>query len=133
MVSLSLTSMVDMFAILVIFLLTTATTVSKWIEVSHHIELPKAKLVDPPQKAATIEISKDGIFGDDTLLVAPNAMAAPDMGAIKKWLSQYDKKDGFVNIVAHTKIAFGVVRKVVLTCQDSGFGKVNLAVQPRGK
>jgi biopolymer transport protein TolR len=135
MVSLSLTSMVDMFAILVIFLLVNSSTVSQWIQVSHNIELPKAKLVEPPKKAATIQISQDGVFGDEDLLVSKTAFrtGAGDIPKIKEYLSQFDNKEGFINIVAHTKVPFGIVKRVITTCQTAGFHNVNLAVQPRGK
>src|ERR1700722_632705 len=82
MVSLSLTSMVDMFAILVIFLLVNTSTVSQWIQVSHNIELPKAKFVDAPKKAATIQISNEGIFVEEEKL-APSK--------VKEYLSGLDK------------------------------------------
>jgi biopolymer transport protein ExbD len=124
MVSLSLTSMVDMFAILVIFLLVSSSTVSQWIQVAHKIELPKAKFVDAPKKAATIQISPEGIFVEEDRL-------AP--GKVREYLSRLDKSDGYINIVAHTKIAFGVVKKVIAECQAAGFHDINLAVQPRGK
>ncbi len=132
MVSLSLTSMVDMFAILVIFLLVESSTVSQWIEVSHNIELPRAGMVDPPHQAPAISISSEGIFGNEKLLVSAkdSLRGAAEFNPIKQFLSKFDKREGFVNIVAHTKVPFGVVRKVVNLCQDSGFGKVNLAVQP---
>src|SRR5271170_6991633 len=113
MVSLSLTSMVDMFAILVIFLLVNSSTVSQWIQVSHNIELPKAKLVEPPKKAATIQISQDGVFGDEDLLVNKAAFrsGSGDIPKVKEYLSQFDNKEGFINIVAHTKVPFGIVKR----------------------
>lgn len=132
MVSLSLTSMVDMFAILVIFLLVNTSTVSQWIEVSHNIELPRAGMVDPPKQAPAIQISDEGIFGNEKLLVSAkdSLRGVAEFNPVKQFLGKFDKREGFVNIVAHTKVPFGVVRKVVNICQDSGFGKVNLAVQP---
>src|SRR5687768_6613873 len=68
-VSLSLTSMVDMFAIMVIFLLTNASSVSQWLEVGHGIDLPKTKFSDPPPKGATVQISKEAVFVDQKELV----------------------------------------------------------------
>ena len=135
MVSLSLTSMVDMFAILVIFLLVNSSTISQWIEVSHNIELPRSSFADQPQKAPAIQISNEGIFGDERLLVTAkeSLRGSAAFGPIKDFLSKFDRREGFVNIVAHTRVPFGVVRRVVSSCQDAGFGKVNLAVQPSGE
>jgi biopolymer transport protein TolR len=133
MVSLSLTSMVDMFAILVIFLLTNTSTVTQWMEVGHGIELPKAKNSEEPKKAAVLEISNDGLYADKELIVPTNQISGGPaiIPNLKRWLGSKDKKDGFVNIVGDSKIPFGVVRRVVSTCQEAGFGNVNLAVQPK--
>ncbi len=134
MVSLSLTSMVDMFAILVIFLLTNSSTVSQWIEVGHNIELPKAKASDPPPKAATLQIAKDVVYGDRTALdsVSKVLHGPPTVESVRRWLGKQSKKDGYINIVADQKTPYGVVKRIIATCQESGFKNVNLAVQPRG-
>src|SRR5260370_15184294 len=93
MVSLSLTSMVDMFAILVSFLLVNSSTVSQWIEVSHNIELPRAGLVDPPKKAPAIQVSNEGIFGDEKLLVSArdSLRGAAAFAPVKQFLGKFDK------------------------------------------
>src|SRR5271163_735398 len=108
MVSLSLTSMVDMFAILVIFLLVNTSTVSQWIEVSHNIELPRAGMVDPPKQAPAIQISDEGIFGNEKLLVSAkeSLRGVAEFNPVKQFLGKFDKREGFVNIVAHTKVPF---------------------------
>jgi biopolymer transport protein ExbD len=133
MASLSLTSMVDMFAILVIFLLTNTSTVSRWIEVGHGIQLPKAKYSDPPPRAATLQISKDAIFGDAKQLIGlKEAMQAQgSIESVRSWLAKQLKKEGYVNIVAHDRVPFGAVKRVIATCQEAGFKNVNLAVQPK--
>jgi biopolymer transport protein ExbD len=122
MASLSLTSMVDMFAIMVIFLLANSSTVAQWIEVSHNIELPQAKFADPPPKAATLQIAQGMIYGDTKTL-----------DPIRNWLGRNAKKEGFINIVAHHRVPYGVIKRVIATCQDAGYKNVNLAVQPRAE
>lgn len=135
MVSLSLTSMVDMFAILVIFLLANSASVTQWIELGHDIQLPKAKASDPPPRAATLQISKDTLYGDDRkAIMKVNQISGGPMTIepLKAWLTKRRNKDGYVNIVGHTKLPYGVIRRIIATCQDAGFGNVNLAVQPKG-
>jgi biopolymer transport protein ExbD len=135
MVSLSLTSMVDMFAILVIFLLSSSSTVSQWIEVAHNIDLPKAKATDIPQKVATLQISSEAIFGDERRLISVREVLAggPTVHAVREWLSHQKKsKEGYVNIVADQKVPYPVIKKLITSCQEAGFSNVNLAVQPRG-
>lgn len=131
MVSLSLTSMVDMFAILVIFLLTNTSTVSTWFEIGKGIELPKAKYSQDPIKGSTIQISDNGIYGDNTLLLTQEAFQAGPSAiqTLTSWLSsQPDHK--IVNVVGHHKIPYGSVKRIMLACQEAGFQNINLAVQP---
>jgi biopolymer transport protein ExbD len=131
--SLSLTSMVDMFAILVIFLLTNTSTVAQWVEVGHGIELPKSKTSDPPPRAAVIELSRQGIYGDKKLLGSANQVlhGGETLSALRNWLGQQSKKDGHVNIVADEKLDFGIIKRVISVSQEAGFKNVNLAVQPK--
>ena len=133
MVSLSLTSMVDMFAILVIFLLSNATTVAQWVELSHGIELPKAKYADPPPRGASIQISQQAIYGDTKVLMPLSRGREAISETVGAWLSKQPKRkgSGYVNIVAHTKVPYGTVKRVIAACQDAGFKNVNLAVQPK--
>lgn len=128
-VSLSLTSMVDMFAILVIFLLASMDTYSEWVQVGHSIDLPRAKSTEIPARAATLQISADTIYADDKELMKLSA-ASQNLGQLRQWLSSADKKNGYVNLVAHRKIPYGIMKKIVLACQEAGFKTVNLAVQP---
>ena len=132
MASLSLTSLVDMFAILVIFLLASSTSVAQWIKVSHQIELPQAKFASPPPRAANVEISMQAVYGDQKYLVAVSRVSeAGGTDALRAWLARQGRKEGFVNIVAHHRIPYGVVKRVIATCQDAGFRNVNLAVEPK--
>lgn len=139
-VSLSLTSMVDMFAILVIFLLTNNQSVEEWVKLEHDITLPQAKTVDEPKKAVTLQISKDKVFGKDvipgaeeTALVDVNAIAKGPLVVepMRAWLQKLGNKEGYVNVVADEKVPYGAVRRVISTCQVAGFTNVNLAVFPR--
>jgi len=129
--SLTLTSLVDVFAILVIFLLSNTSTVAQWIEVGHGIQLPRAKFSDPPPKALTLQVSKEAVFVDDKAIVTLAQVNQGATDALKSFLAQQTKKDGYVNIIGHEKLPFGSIRRVVAACQDAGFANINLAVQPK--
>ena len=116
-VALSLTSMVDMFAILVIFLLTNTDTVAQWIEVSGNVQLPKAHHVESPHQGKTIQVTSEGMFlGGKTRIEEAELKALP--------------KETMLNIVADEKLPYGDVKRVLALCQTSGFENVSLAVQP---
>lgn len=122
-VSLSLTSMVDMFAILVIFLLTNTDTVSQWIEVSQAVQLPKAHHVESPSQGQTITLSTNGLW------LGPEKIETERLGARLKEFS----KDTMLNVVAHEELPYGDIKKLLSSCQSAGFEKINLAVQPISK
>jgi len=132
MVSLSLTSMVDMFAILVIFLLANNNTMTEWLQLNQDIHLPKAKTADIPTKSATLQISEKSIFGDAQLLMETKEMLknAQSSQALMKWLSNVQDKQGYVNIVADANLSFGLIKKITAACNAAGFNRINLIVQP---
>ncbi len=132
MISLSLTSMVDMFAILVIYLLTSANTVTQWLQMSHAINLPQGKFVEIPVKAGTLEVTKDTLYANNEKLISIKEIEnGPFLVApLRAWLKQQPTTEGFINLVGDRQISFGAVRRIVATCQESGFSNVNLAIQP---
>lgn len=130
MVSLSLTSMVDMFAILVIFLLASSSSTTEWIKLSHGVDLPKAKSSYIPPKAAAIQVARDMIYADEKVLLSV-ASASQSMEPLRKWLAKIEKRSGYINLVAHQKTPYGLIKKIIAACQDAGFNNVNLAIQPK--
>jgi len=128
-VSLSLTSMVDMFAILVIFLLTNTETVSQWIEVSRDIQLPKAHHVETPSQGNTIQVTRNQLWFEGKVIATLTEKYQEALVTELKKLT----KSARLNVVADEKIPYGTVKKVLSTCQTAGFDNLNLAVQPIGK
>lgn len=139
-VSLSLTSMVDMFAILVIFLLTNNQSVEEWVKLEHNITLPQAKTVDEPKKAVTLQVAADKVYGQDAApgseevaIIDVNTVARGPLinDTVKNWLVKLHNKEGYVNIVADQTVSYGAIRRIISTAQMAGFRNVNLAVFPR--
>jgi biopolymer transport protein ExbD len=128
-VSLSLTSMVDMFAILVIFLLANNNNMTEWLKLDEAIQLPKAKTADIPSKAASIQISEKQVVGDNRVLMETKDVMKSTQ-AISKWLSTVKDRQGFINIVAHTNLSFGIIKRVTAVANAQGFTRINLIVQP---
>ncbi len=67
-VMLSLTAMVDMFTVLVVFLLQNYNTTGEVIEISDQVELPQAMAVKEIKPAHVIVVSKDKIMLDKELV-----------------------------------------------------------------
>lgn len=138
MVSLSLTSMVDMFAVLVIFLLTNSDSVTQWVDLGHGIDLPKASYMSPPPKrGATLQISKEGVFAEQTPVVTvADLLKGPELNpTLKTFLNgrklAAEDQNVYLNLVGDAGVPFGAIRKIIATAHDSGFNKLNLAIQPK--
>ncbi|MCB0416423.1 MAG: biopolymer transporter ExbD [Bdellovibrionales bacterium] len=134
--ALSLTSMVDMFATLVVYLIMTSTSLQEWVGLASNIELPKGRYIgESPQKGAAIQVTKDMVFGEldvELISIAQIAKGPFSVAAIKDYLKQQENKNGYVNVVADYSVPFGVMRKIIASCQDAGFKNVNLAIEPIG-
>ncbi len=135
--SLSLTSMVDLFTLLVVYLMLNSGELKEWVDVAAEVQLPKGAFIgQSPERGATIQVSKTTVFGDrdiplvDVAKVAKGPFSVPE---IKEFLKKQDNKNGYVNLVADYSVPFGVMRKVIASCQDAGFNNVNLAIQPIAK
>lgn len=133
-VSLSITSMCDLFATLVVYLIVNSSSIQEWIDLAHNIQLPKGKYIgETPQRGATLQVTKDMVYGDrDTTLIAVDkVMKGPfSVKEIVNYLKTQENKHGYVNVVADYHVPFGVMRKVIASCQDAGFKNVNLALEP---
>lgn len=133
--SLPLTSMVDMFTTLVVYLIFCSADLKDWVAISSDIDLPKAKANwATPEKGASLQISKDMVIGDQDkpLISVAKLDAAPfSVPEIKEYLKGQPNKDGYVNVVGDRHVSFGHIRKVIASAQDAGFKNVNLAVSPK--
>ena len=60
--NLNLTSMMDMFTIILVFLLKTYTTEGQLLQPSESLTLPKSSIQTPPQTALDVVVSKETIL-----------------------------------------------------------------------
>lgn len=67
---LSLTAMVDMFTVLVIFLLQNYNTTGEVIDISDQVKLPKASAVKELRPAHVVVVSKDQVMLDKTTVAS---------------------------------------------------------------
>jgi len=139
-VSLSLTSMVDMFAILVIFLLSSQDSVNHMMDSGQNIQLPKAKTIAPPPQGIALEIAQTGVFAQAKKLMPIENVASEDpkaLSALTSWMSQQlklipaESPSKKLNLVADERLPYGTVRRVVALARRTGFTELNLAVEPK--
>ena len=145
--SLMLTSLVDMFTIIVIFLLMNFSANGEVLYMSKDIKLPDAYHGAQLERAPVISVSNDSVTFDGKLLISTADLAKGDVLNVpeledalrdeKRRYEQIHANDpdhpfkGLVNVQADRRIAFKVIKRVMFACNQSGFGNINFAALSR--
>ncbi len=142
---LSLTSLMDVFTILVFFLLVNQSAVEV-LEPPREIKLPDSIVEARPRQTLVITVSEQMIMvqGEPTISVA-DILATKDeiLRPVMERLNQVRlttiglnteavAKTNEVVILAHKTIPFKVLKKLMSTCTVSGYSKISLAVIQKG-
>ncbi len=138
---LNLTSLMDVFTILVFFLLANSSS-SEVLATPKMIKLPSSVVEVKPRETVVIMVSPEtvlvqGVAVIDTsdLFVSPNSL----IPEITERLSQLERniigistkeivESKEITVLADKTIPFRVLKKIMLTCTASGYGKISLAV-----
>ncbi len=145
--SLMLTSLVDMFTIIVIFLLMNFSANGEVLYMSKDIKLPDAYHGAQLERAPVISVSNDAVTFDGKMLISTADLARGDVLNVpeledalrdeKRRYEQIHANDpdhpfkGLVNVQADRRIAFKVIKRVMFACNQSGFGNINFAALSR--
>ena len=137
----SLTSLMDVFTILVFFLLVNSAT-TEVLETPKQITLPASVVEEKPRETVVIFISRNEVTvqGVPVVLVEDIlAMKGQDIAPIGERLAEVSSniiglktrivaESQEVTILADRSVPFSVVKKVMSTCTSQGFGRISLAV-----
>lgn len=138
---LNLTSLMDVFTILVFFLLANSSS-SEVLATPKLIKLPDSVVEVKPRETVVIMVSPTTVLVqgeaviDTTELLASTNASIP---AITERLNHLERKiigvstkeiveSKEVTVLADKTIPFRVLKKIMLTCTASGYGKISLAV-----
>ena len=142
---LNLTSLMDVFTILVFFLLVNQSAVEV-LEPPREIKLPDSVVEAKPRQTLVIMVSEQAVLvqGEPTVSVA-EILATKDeiIRPVMERLSQIRQttiginteavaKTNEVVILAHKTIPFKILKKLMSTCTVSGYTKISLAVIQKG-
>ncbi|MEJ2389805.1 MAG: biopolymer transporter ExbD [Gammaproteobacteria bacterium] len=116
--TLNMVSMMDIFTILVFFLLVSAGNQQNLPDLKH-IKLPESHAQQPPQENLLILVNKDNI------LFQGKVVASTKLG--KRSSEKTVKKRG-VTIMGDKKIPYALLKRIMLTCASSDFTNISLAV-----
>lgn len=142
--SLRLTSMIDMFTILLVFLLKNFSAEGQIISVSPDLKLPVSTAQKPPEVASIIAITENLVLLDGKPVVdAKNLMIGeqliiPELYSELKKIRSLNEKvgeisssiafTGKISIQADRELPYIVIKKIMFTCGQVGFNDMLLAV-----
>jgi biopolymer transport protein ExbD len=143
-----ITPLVDMFVIIVIFLLQNFSATGDILFMTANITLPDSTYGKEIDRAPVVQISSDAVMleGEQIALVA-------DLGRDEYWnipaleeklrdlkkryemIHQGDGAGGFkgdVNIQGHKEVQFKTIKRVMYSCNQAGYLNINFATMQAG-
>jgi biopolymer transport protein ExbD len=142
--SLSLVSLMDIFTILVFFLLVNSAEIQT-LEPPKSLTLPESVAQDRPRETVIVLVTKDAVFVQDKpvvsvadvdradgVIIAPlkRALAAQDDRRLLQ-AAATDPSAREITILGHRDVPYRVLKKVMATCTDADYGKLSLAVMQK--
>ena len=137
----NLTSLMDVFTILVFFLLVNSGSV-ELVEAPKNITLPEARVESKPRETVVIFISAKDVLVQGELVARVDDILEEREGTIDLINARLaELKENIVGrstltvaasqevtILADKSVPFVVIRKIMSTCTDEGYENVSLAV-----
>lgn len=141
---LRLTSMIDMFTILLVFLLKSFSLEGEIISMAKDLQLPESTAKNPPKPSPILIVTNEWVILDgdpvekvDVIISQPqNSITAlkEKLASIRTFsvnLGQLNTRMGFkgtITIQGDKEIPFEVLKKIMFTCGREGYNNMLLAV-----
>jgi len=143
---LNLVSLMDVFTILVFFLLVNSSS-SDVMEPPKNIKLPDSIVETKPRETVIVMITPEQILVQGQAVISTADAIASKTAVIseikERLLLQKKKVIGIntkvvaeakeVTVLAHRTVPFHVMKKVMASCTSAGYGKISLAVIQKAK
>ncbi|MEL6189490.1 MAG: biopolymer transporter ExbD, partial [Myxococcota bacterium] len=140
-----LTPLIDMFVILVVFLIMNFSSTGD-LPIAAGITLPKASITLQREEAVPIDISEESVtvqghkVGDTEDILADPDLRIPDLTdklqdlrKVSETLNPGKPFKGDLIINSHKDVDFKLIRKVMFAAADAGYTNVNFAVLQTGE
>ncbi len=138
---LNLTSLMDVFTILVFFLLVNSSS-SEVLESPKSITLPDSVVEAKPRETVVVMVGPEAVLVQgETVIGTPELLDYPDetIAAISERLADLERNIIGINtrtvveskeitILSDKTIPFSVLKKIMSTCAGAGYGRISLAV-----
>jgi len=143
---LNLVSLMDVFTILVFFLLVNSSS-SDVMEPPKRIKLPDSVVEAKPRETVIVMITPEYVLVQGEPVITTQEVVdskAPIIEQVKERLLMQQKKvigistktvaqSKEVTVLAHRTVPFHLMKKVMASCTSAGYGKISLAVVQKAK
>lgn len=140
---LPLASMIDMFSVLVIFLILNFSATGEVFFVNKDVQLPEAKNTNPLEGLPVVSVTKDSVsldaekVGDNPLSIEEQDYNMPQLKAALQRIKAIEETirpgqpfQGRVNLQADQDLAVVYIKRAMNTLIEAGWSNINFAVQP---
>jgi len=138
---LNLTSLMDVFTILVFFLLANSSS-SEIVTTPKQIKLPDSIVEAKPRETVVIMVSPDAVLVQGEEIIGTSELLASgneSVPAIAERLNLLEQniigihtkgivQSKEITLLADKSIPFRVLKKIMSTCTSAGYGRISLAV-----
>ena len=145
--TLRLTSMIDMFTILLVFLLKSYSADGQIMTVAQDLRLPESTSQQQPAVMSVVAVTRDWILLDgrpvvrreealsqESLLISALEDELLRLRAISEGIGNLANMQGFrgnIAIQGDREITFDLLKRIMLTCGQVGYNNMHLAVLER--
>lgn len=137
-----LVSLIDIFTVLVIYLLYSSSGVEN-LPNPDAIKLPESYASQKPKEAHVVTVTQDKVIFGDHQVIDVATLKNSEGTTVPELYSEFDKLSlranekgiesrGEVNILADREIPYSVLKRIMATCAVARFEKISLAVNERG-
>jgi len=139
---LNLTPLMDVFTILVFFLLFHSAGAADIVESPKHIKLPESVVETKPRETVVIMVSPEVVLVQGEAVIGTPELLDDrirSVAQITERLTHLERniigistktvaESKEITLLADKTIPFKVLKKIMSTCTDSGYGRISLAV-----
>jgi biopolymer transport protein ExbD len=140
---LNLIPLIDILSVMVAFLLVYSADVEV-VQNAKGVEIPQSNAEEQPKHSVVVMITTDQIFVQNELITsieevrrAGTPLIEPLSAALKRPMVAGEAAEELawreITVLGDKSLPYDVVRKVMATCTDAGYGKLSLAVVQKEK
>ena len=125
--TLMLTSLIDAFSILVIYLLMSFSSTGEMSYVNSEVKLPKAQTIERLDKYPVIQITKEYYLIEDKKVNSKEMVSL--LLSLKKSLTRFSVHDQeTITVQADKEVEYSRLSSVIQACSHAGFSNIKFAV-----